>query len=74
VWIARGVLLAAISAIILTGRTNWTLMVVLVTLIGVDHPPVRDEGPPLGPWRTALGLVSMLIPVLTFMPEPLLLD
>lgn len=74
VWIARAVLLAAMSAIILSGRTNWTLMVVLVTLIGVDHPPVRDEGPPLGPWRTALGLASMLIPVLTFMPEPLLLD
>ena len=74
VWIARGVLLAAIAAIIVTGRTNWTLMVVLVTMIGVDHPPVHDEGLPLGVWRTALGLVSLLIPVLLFMPEPLVLD
>ncbi len=74
VWIARGVLLAAIGSIIVTGRTNWTLMVVLVTLIGVDHPPVHDEGPPLGAWRRALGLVSLIIPVLLFMPEPLVLD
>jgi len=73
-WLARGVLLAAIAAIIVTGRTNWTLMVVLVTLIGIDHPPVHDEGPPLDRRRTALGLLSLLIPVLTFMPEPLLLD
>jgi membrane-associated protease RseP (regulator of RpoE activity) len=73
-WLARGVLLAAIAAIIVTGRTNWTLMVVLVTLIGIDHPPVHDEGPPLDRRRTALGLPSLLIPVLTFMPEPLLLD
>jgi len=73
-WLARGVLLAAITAIIVTGRTNWTLMVVLVTLIGIDHPPVHDEGPPLDRRRTALGLLSLLIPVLTFMPEPLLLD
>ena len=73
-WLARGVLLAAMSTIIVTGRTNWTLMVVLVTLIGIDHPPVRDEGPPLDWRRTTLGLLSLLIPVLTFMPEPLLLD
>jgi len=73
-WLARGVLLAAITAIIVTGRTNWTLMVVLVTLIGIDHPPVHDEGPPLDRRRTALGLLSLLIPVLTFMPEPLLID
>ena len=73
-WLARGVLLAAIAAIIVTGRTNWTLMVVLVTLIGIDQPPVHDEGPPLDRRRTALGLLSLLIPVLTFMPEPLLLD
>lgn len=73
-WLARAVLLGAIGAIIVTGRTNWTLMVVLVTLIGVDHPPVRDEGGPIGWPRTVLGLLSLLIPVLTFMPEPLLLD
>jgi len=73
-WIARSVLIASMTAIILTGRTNWTLMVVLVTLLGVDHPPVYDEGPALGPLRTALGIASLAIPVLTFMPEPLLLD
>ena len=73
-WIARGVLLASMAAIILTGRTNWTLMIVLVTMLGVDHPPARDEGGPIGAWRTALGLLSLAIPLLTFMPEPLLLD
>ncbi|RLS33629.1 MAG: site-2 protease family protein [Planctomycetota bacterium] len=74
VWLARGVLLAAMTLIIVLGRTNWVLMVVLVTLLGVDHPPSYDEGPPPGPWRTTLGLMSLLIPLLLFMPEPLLLD
>lgn len=73
-WLARTVLLVSMAAIILTGRTNWTLMIVLVTMLGVDHPPVHDEGPPIGAWRTALGLASLAIPLLSFMPEPLLLD
>jgi len=72
--VARGVLLAAIAAVVLTGRTNWVVMLVLVTLMGVDHPPIRDERRPLGRWRTALGLAAFLIPLVTFMPEPMRLD
>jgi len=72
-WVARGVLLAAIAAIVVLGTYNWVVMVVVVALIGVDHPPIRDDGRPLGPLRTALGILSFLIPVVTFMPEPLAL-
>ncbi len=72
-WVARGVLSAAIAAIVLFGAYNWVVMVVVVALIGVDHPPIRDDGRPLGPLRTALGLLSFLIPIVTFMPEPLAL-
>ena len=70
-WVARGVLLAAIAAIIARGQYNWVLMVVVVTLLGVDHPPIRDEDRPPGALRTLLGLAALLIPVVTFMPEPL---
>ncbi|MFM8281926.1 MAG: site-2 protease family protein [Planctomycetaceae bacterium] len=69
-WVARGTLLAAIATVVVLGRFNWVAMVVLVTLLGVDHPPIRDEWRPLGGVRTTLGLASFLIPVLTFMPEP----
>ena len=46
-------------------------MVVAITLIGADHPPIREDGRPLGAIRTALGLLAFVIPVVTFMPEPL---
>ena len=49
-------------------------MVVIVALMGTDHPPIRDDGRPLGLARTMLGLFSLLIPIVTFMPEPLLID
>lgn len=73
-WIARTVLIASIAAIVILGRTNWITMVVIVTLLGTDHPPIRADGQPLGLVRTVLGVLSFLIPIVTFMPEPLLLD
>ncbi len=73
-WVARSVLLAAIAAIVFLRHDNWIAMVVVVTLLGVDHPPIRDEGRPLGPLRTVLGILAFLIPLVTFMPEPLALD
>ena len=72
-WLARGILIAAISAIVLLGRINWIALVVIVTLLGTDHPPVRDDHRGPGGLRRAVGLVSLLIPLVTFMPEPLLL-
>jgi membrane-associated protease RseP (regulator of RpoE activity) len=72
-WIARSILIASIAAIVILGRTNWIAMVVIVTLLGTDHPPIRADGRPLGLARTVLGVLSFLIPIVTFMPEPLLL-
>ncbi len=45
----------------------------LIIFMGVDHPRIRNESQPLGTARTILGLGSFVIPVITFMPEPLLL-
>jgi len=73
-WIARTLLIAAIATIVVLGRVNWIAMVVIVTLLGTDHPPIRHDGRPLGLVRTLLGLLSFLIPVVTFMPEPLTLE
>ena len=73
-WIARGTLLTAIAGIVLFGRYNWVVMVVMVAFIGTDHPPIRDADRPLGALRTVLGLLAFIIPLVTFMPEPLALD
>ena len=66
--IARGFLVTAILFVVLGDHYNWTLMLVLVILLGVDHPPTRDDTVPLGLWRQAFGLVSLGIPVLCFTP------
>jgi membrane-associated protease RseP (regulator of RpoE activity) len=73
-WIARAFLLSAIAFVILSGQYSWTLMVVLVTLIGVDHPPTSNDRMPLGRFRTILGLLSLSLPILCFTPFRLSLN
>ena len=41
---------------------NWTVMLVLVIMLGVDHPPTRDDTWRWDASRQILGLVSLAIP------------
>jgi membrane-associated protease RseP (regulator of RpoE activity) len=66
--VARGFLIAAILFVVFGEHYNWIVMLVLVIMLGVDHPPTRDDNVPLGFWRRAFGLVSLGIPVLCFTP------
>jgi hypothetical protein len=45
------------------------LMVVLLLLIGTDHPPTRDDRVSLGPVRWLIGLASLSIPLFCFPPR-----
>jgi Zn-dependent protease len=66
--VARAFLIAAILFVVVGEHYNWTVMLVLVILLGVDHPPTRDDNVKLGPMRTAIGYASLAIPVLCFTP------
>ena len=65
-YVARGFLLLAIAYILWSGNVLWVLMLVLVTLMGVDHPPTADDTVELGRFRTILGWSSLIIPFLCF--------
>jgi Zn-dependent protease len=64
--LARGLLIAAIVFIIAEEQYGWVLMLVVVILLGVDHPPTADDGCRLGWPRRLLGAASLLLPVLCF--------
>ena len=72
-WLARGFLFMAIVFIVWTESYNWILMLILVIMIGADHPPTADDRVKLGPWRYGLGLVSLAIPIFCFTPFPLIM-
>jgi membrane-associated protease RseP (regulator of RpoE activity) len=68
-WVARGFIFFAILFIVFGGALNWLLMLILVILMGTDHPPTRDDSISLGPLRTTIGFCSLIIPVLCFPPH-----
>ena len=68
--LARGFVIAAIAYITIAEQYGWSLMLVLVILIGADHPPTADDRARIGPFRTILGLLSLAIPILCFTPVP----
>jgi membrane-associated protease RseP (regulator of RpoE activity) len=70
-YLARTFLLTAIAYMIIADNYRWALMVVIVTILGVDHPPSADDGVQLGRGRYLLGLASLAIPVLCFIPNPI---
>jgi Zn-dependent protease len=60
-WLARGLIVMAILYIIATERYFWIVFLVLVILLGADHPPTADDGCRLGWVRRLLGWASVLI-------------
>ena len=61
-------MIAAILFIIADGKYFWVIMLVLVILLGVDHPPTADDRCPLGFVRKVIGWIALLIPILCFPP------
>jgi membrane-associated protease RseP (regulator of RpoE activity) len=72
-WIARIFLLTVVALMVAFAATQWILMLILVLIIGPDHPPSADDSVDIGWFRRVLGFVSLAIPVLCFPPEPLVI-
>ena len=50
---------------------GWILWCLIVLVMGLPHPPVRDEIVPLDPRRRAVAWVVLVVFLLSFMPVPL---
>lgn len=66
--LARAFIVVAITYVVinLEQAAVWTPMLVLVILMGVDHPPTSDDSVELDRFRWTLGVASLAIPVLCF--------
>jgi hypothetical protein len=63
-------LFLAAAAVIFYGYWGWTLMLVLLMLMGSAHPPTANDNVPLGATRTILGWAALAFLPLGFTPVP----
>jgi membrane-associated protease RseP (regulator of RpoE activity) len=55
-----------------SGMWNWVVFAALLSLaIRVGHPPVIDEGEPLGLARILVAIIGLLVFALSFLPFPI---
>jgi membrane-associated protease RseP (regulator of RpoE activity) len=50
----------------------WLIWAVLLTLVGLRHPPVRDEYTAVSKSERAVGYLALVLFLLTFVPRPIL--
>jgi Zn-dependent protease len=64
--LARGLVVAVIVLIVISEKYAWVVMLVVVVLLGTDHPPTADDRIPLGWPRRVLGWLALGIPIFCF--------
>ena len=53
---------------------HWSLILILIMLIGLAHPPTANDAVPLGWFRRCLGWTTLLFIFVGFIPTPLIID
>jgi membrane-associated protease RseP (regulator of RpoE activity) len=71
-WASYATVVALAVFSVKNGAWNWVIFAALLTLlIRVGHPPVVDEGEPLGLARILVAIIGLLVFVLSFLPFPI---
>ena len=68
--VALALLGAAMLAVVIWGYWGWTMMILLLMLMGPAHPPTANDHVALGSGRRVLGWASLLFVPLGFTPVP----
>ncbi|HTM56017.1 MAG TPA: site-2 protease family protein [Pirellulales bacterium] len=68
--VATFLLLAALAAVIYTRTPQWSLMLVLLLLMGPNHAPTANDDEPLTRGRVILGWLTLAFLLIGFTPRP----
>ena len=70
-FVASALLLGCIAVVLYSRSYQWLLMLMLLVLIGPNHPPTADDEQPLGTPRIVLGWATLAFLIIGFTPTPI---
>jgi hypothetical protein len=59
---------------ILSGSFSYVLFLVLILVMGMKHPPTRDDTVPLGIRRHIIGWLTLAFLLIGFTPTPIIIS
>ena len=69
-WIAKGTFAVAVAYLIWSQLYGLSIMLLLILMMGVTHPPSSDDEQQIGLVRTLLGLATMSLPIFCIAAKP----
>jgi membrane-associated protease RseP (regulator of RpoE activity) len=69
--VAMLLIFLAVGYMIYTGNPSYSVMLILLMLMGPRHPPTADDSVPLGWFRILLGWLTLGFIVIGFTPTPI---
>jgi membrane-associated protease RseP (regulator of RpoE activity) len=70
--VAIALLMGAVAYMVYSQYYAYSLMVVLLFLMGARHPPTADDSVPLGAVRVILGWLTLAFIIIGFTPTPII--
>lgn len=71
-WIAIGLVGLAAITMIYTRTFSYVLLLVLIMITGMKHPPTRNDAVPLGASRHIIGWLTLAFLLIGFTPTPII--
>lgn len=72
-YIAWGIIIVAVVAMIASGLYSYVLLLILLTLTGPRHPPTSNDRMPLGWHRHVIGWLTLSFLAIGFTPQPIMI-
>jgi len=69
--VVRCIFVGTVIAVLWYELWNWSLLLILIALLGISHPPTANDQVPLKPFRHILGWATLLFVFVGFVPTPL---
>lgn len=73
-WVARLVFYGVVLLVLWFRLWHWVLLLLLIALMGISHPPTQNDAMPLGLPRRLLGWTMLVFVVIGLAPVPIDMD